>query len=115
MNTATAYAARARAAAETAKALALTRRPYTRWDDERAARLADFAQRCAQLAYRAGGQKDSRPMRAAGEYADDTRAAWIHIRQAREAAARRSSEKARTYAARMTARSVAALEAPASL
>ncbi|WP_193118431.1 hypothetical protein [Brachybacterium tyrofermentans] len=83
MNTATAYARRARAARDAARTIAAQTRHFTRADDQRAARLGDYATRCAQLAYAAAGT-DSRPMRLAGDHEDDTWAAWQIIRHDRQ-------------------------------
>lgn len=85
MNTVTAYATRARAARVAARDLAAADRHLTREDDERAARLADYASRCDALANIADGDRDTAAFRAAGDYADQAHAAWSVVRHRREA------------------------------
>lgn len=88
MNTATAYARRARAARTAVEDLlyptALPVQPYTRHDDERAARLADYADRCSNLADAAAGSRTIGPALRAMNDAEGARAAWITIRHDRE-------------------------------
>lgn len=84
MNTPTAYARRARAARDAARTIAASSRHFTRADDERAARLVDYADRCATLAYRAAGWTSVRPVDQAMDHTVDTRTAWLTIRHDRE-------------------------------
>ena len=55
-------------------------------DDERAARLADYAGRCSDLAAAASGSRVTAPELRAIGHADATSAAWIDIRHTRERA-----------------------------
>lgn len=86
MNTPTAYASRARTARDAAQALAAQGGPFSRQDDERAARLADYAGRCSDLAAAASGSRVTAPELRAIGHADATSAAWIDIRHTRERA-----------------------------
>ncbi|MDN5687030.1 MAG: hypothetical protein L0G94_10225, partial [Brachybacterium sp.] len=83
-NTPTVYARRARHARDAAQTIAYSTRHFTRADDVRAARLTDYATRCADLAHLAAGRQDTIRARTAGDHADDTRAAWRIVRFDRE-------------------------------
>ena len=85
MNTVTAYANRARAARNAARDLAAKGGPFTRLDDVRAARLADYARRCDDLASIADGDRVSETFRWAGDYADETYRIWFNLRASRRA------------------------------
>lgn len=85
MNTATAYAARSTAARKAAQELASQDRPFTRFDEQRAAHLIEYVGRCYSLAHKAAGL-DIEGMRATESIFHDrseARRAWADIRKAR--------------------------------
>lgn len=83
MNTVTAYAERARTARTAARQILTDGAPFTRREDVRASRLADYARRCEALAHAADGDRITEAFRNAGEYADDARGCWSLIRSIR--------------------------------
>lgn len=81
-----AYAARSTAARKAAQEIAAQDRPFTAEDEERAARLITYVERCYELTYEAAWKPGGKGIFSTERIFHDrqeTRRAWAEIRKAR--------------------------------